>query len=1484
MLTLFLMLGTAYLVAASRARESANAIARKTLFNDQTNYRPETYLDNVLMQLVRGRDPSSGTFPARLSGGHTFTPESLLEDRYGTTGFAEGSVSSAAIFSNAGPGTGPVITVAFTTTPGTINHPVELNGRLLTLTQSGRPSTSHRIVRAYGGPSVYNLTVTNPRGPHQWTAGTIGQLSGTAVINGREFAGPTAGPNEAWDGFDAVNVFLAQVEPGTTSVSTTSIVRPSYLSVSDWNDIDADGTPDSSESAPSDDMDDDGIQNQFDSNDRTPDYDGDGHVDIVDNDGDGVDDGVFLDWDLPSLPTANGTINLHASALIVDLDGRFNVNAHGSLANMPVRDGTASDPSEGLYSTNNPAWPQDTSGSNTDRSTINTDIEYIPLGSGVGPAEINPDHLFSTLALRTASVAPTSGTAGTIATSEPDLREQPGGFFTTGGQTADVRGHRPSGGRFSTGAVTPRIGSMEGRYAGKGSSLSAMSDGMPQSMAATEPGPDNSPPLLASPMRNAHGQNVGTQNFTLVPWSPGQTSSTSLGVPNTWWDGTATGSVTANIYNSPPDIHGRMKFLTRPALDEVTGTDNDGDARTTYGLVPRPTYAKPEWQNDIASNPYLARLTSLGTRGGLLHAPNTDGTTNGLTSSNPFTLAELESLLRPYDSDASQLPIRLPAMFGTVAEHMRTRLTTESWDTTSIVNGEPNGAWGRIQDVIENDPQFSALTSLNDLYGSSTSLTSPLDGVLEGEIARGEKFNLNRPLTNLKPSAPPVADARYNASDDYYVQRQAYFKDLYTLICLLADPADRNRLNSSHGLYDQAFQREVAQWAANVVEFRDADSTMTPFEFDTNIFNGWDVDGDVTTFTGETERGEIIWGLERPEIVVTSAVGWEDNADGEIYVCIHRPWNEAALGQGQTNITSANGVDPDLRAGSSGNDLDLTRTVTDAAGDRWPVWRFRLEDNAAGTSEFIPIVLDSAKSALAVSIGVTSLAPADWTTLGKPQWAAAGTDLQLGGDGSLLIRMPKTTRNAELSSSNAGVGGNSSTMPAAETFLLRDAGGGQPDREFELFNVPFPAGVAVPSARAGIDRELILHVERLSCPDHPFVEDTSGSGTMQFNAAGDRVDNEDPATNGGDQETDYLASPRYLSIDSIRLVVSNRETNLSIPVAPSHADIQNVVNTRSISGSLATDFWQMDPSTPLGTGRSAATNAPNAPGQPDLAFINITGTPSPAAMPWPNRPFFSPAELLLVPNDRPTTFLQNYNTPLVGPPALPNNLLLEAVTVPTQFAGVHDSWTDSSNNLRTRTGIDSRITPVNQLCSYREPGRVNVNTVTSPQVWDAVVAGPFPVEDRNANGTLDSGEDKPPDYSVTSPSSDGTDNRTFAEFYSALSTPPPPRQSVRDLFDLAGLAGSPTMFDTSATYRQVVDVDLNPQHKIYTASRLANTATVRSNLFAVWVTLRESISGDADSVKYHRAFYIIDRSIPVGFQAGQDHNVKDTIRLRRIIE
>ena len=760
MLTLFLMLGTAYLVAASRARESANAIARKALFADQTNYRPETYLDNVIMQVVRG-----GNTPLQLVSDPTFDFESLLEDKYGSSVII-GRVSTVPgitppqIYSAAGAGnTGPVITVPFDDLSGSISHPAELNGRIFTLIGVGRPNTSHRIIRATGSTSPYTLTVTNPRGPHQWAASDISQFSGEAIVNGAEFsgaAGATQPNNEAWDGFDGENPFLAFLEPDSSSVSRTNVRHPSYYP---------------------------GLASLS-------------ALDTIDNDGDGVDDGVFLDWGLPSFPTASGTIDLHASALIVDLDGRFNVNAHGSLANMPIRVGPSQ--SESIYASSNPNWPRNAS-SPPDRSGIQAELNLVPLGSGVGPAEVNADHMFSTPALNATAVSGANG--GSLG--RPNPSEQIAGLFTTGGHSGDAsHGQRPDSGRFTTGTNTPQVGAVEGRYGGRGADQAGIRDKILKNQFTQLVGTDDVC-LPGAPNGNSTGGQVG------------DTIMSAYGVPANWWGGTT------DSFRSPPDVLGRMKFLTRPALDESgSGGDDDGDGRSTFGLVPRPTYAKAEWAGEHMLSPYNSRLTSTGSRGGKLHAASTNGTTlPAVPTENPFALSELEALLRPYDADSSKLPMRLQAMLGTVAEQMRTRLTTESWDTTAIVDGSAGGAWQTIQNAITSLP----LPTNSTLYNSS-----PVRGALGGEISRGEKFNLNRPLTNTKPSS-------YDHTNIYYIQRQAYFKDLYTLLVLLNPTATSGD------------KEEYAQWAANVVEFRDADSTMTPFEYDTNLGNGWDCDGNVRT-------------------------------------------------------------------------------------------------------------------------------------------------------------------------------------------------------------------------------------------------------------------------------------------------------------------------------------------------------------------------------------------------------------------------------------------------------------------------------------------------------------------------------------------------------------------------------------------------------------------------------------------------------------
>ncbi len=139
----------------------------------------------------------------------------------------------------------------------------------------------------------------------------------------------------------------------------------------------------------------------------------------------------------------------------------------------------------------------------------------------------------------------------------------------------------------------------------------------------------------------------------------------------------------------------------------------------------------------------------------------------------------------------------------------------------------------------------------------------------------------------------------------------------------LSDPALETRrllvLNRARQLAQRKLTcRMIAQWAVNVVDFRDPDAIQTPFEYDENPWDGWNVvdtlngnrvyplDGDLTTdenlsmhrqVTGgqftiaidapdaeaarrwiprkDWTRG-VVWGAERPEVLLTEGVAWHD--------------------------------------------------------------------------------------------------------------------------------------------------------------------------------------------------------------------------------------------------------------------------------------------------------------------------------------------------------------------------------------------------------------------------------------------------------------------------------------------------------------------------------------------------------------------------------------------------------------------------------
>jgi hypothetical protein len=90
--------------------------------------------------------------------------------------------------------------------------------------------------------------------------------------------------------------------------------------------------------------------------------------------------------------------------------------------------------------------------------------------------------------------------------------------------------------------------------------------------------------------------------------------------------------------------------------------------------------------------------------------------------------------------------------------------------------------------------------------------------------------------------------------------------------------------------------------------------------------------------------------------------------------------------------------------------------------------------------------------------------------------------------------------------------------------------------------------------------------------------------------------------------------------------------------------------------------------------------------------------------------------------------------------------------------------------------------------------------------------------------------------------------------------------------------------------------DRNAFFSYQAMQRLSNLVTCRSNVYAIWITigyfeydptngqLGQEVGIDTGTVTRNRAFYIIDRTIPVAFDPGQNHNVDKCVLLRRFIE
>jgi hypothetical protein len=365
-----------------------------------------------------------------------------------------------------------------------------------------------------------------------------------------------------------------------------------------------------------------------------------------------------------------------------------------------------------------------------------------------------------------------------------------------------------------------------------------------------------------------------------------------------------------------------------------------------------------------------------------------------------FQAFELEPLLRSDDIDASLLDSRLRGL-GAIESNIDS-ITTESAEIAM--------------------PPFSIVELLWGATGNDLMIYRDLvaQGYLSEEMLMGGLYDLNQPTGNgvdddgngivddpaellttqqTAQEGNPTLDLD-NAGDGAIgdnLARQRKANQLYILALLVTgtdQPAFATEFTSTAD-----YRTAVAQWAVNVVDFTDADSIMTAFEFDIEPFNGTIVDGNPATDDAGTEEF-IVFGAERPELLISETFASHDrrnrdlgadNGDNDdtgsgndndwdssyipessVFIELYNPWTQLDAFNADrlnnelpitVNADDATQVPPaELYASQrrespiTGNEegyygVNLRRTVAnESGGGQTPVWRIAVKRDESDTT------------------------------------------------------------------------------------------------------------------------------------------------------------------------------------------------------------------------------------------------------------------------------------------------------------------------------------------------------------------------------------------------------------------------------------------------------------------------------------------------------------------------------------------------------
>lgn len=847
MLAMFGLLAISFVFISGQARRGAEAVSKQSRLEDS----PQQLMDEAIRQILRGTNSVSGI------GGH-----SLLEDLYGGN-WAYGRVQGVSAVIG-----GQLLNLAIdpqlysdeqlanVVTNG--DDPTRHIGSVLTMLDGIARGKSTRIVGAQASPAGIQIAAFDDVDSQAFLNDCTMQLAlgrpPRFLLNGLPFSGtgfgynPTTGQmtnlawlprdatsvntpggaNEDYDAPDYQNMLLAMMlTDGSTPIP--SLHRPELInywiqqiSQPNWdanqNNI-QDKTLFRPITLPTHHPNFNGSNPAF-----NPTWDGttagNGQWD-VDNDGDGIADSVWVDLGLPVRATQDGRRYKPLFAILcLDMDGRLNLNAHGSVAQLASE------------------YDQAPSGPFAGAEPPNFQVP-LPRGEGYGPAEIRiPPTLIPQVAQ--------------LLQGDPANRIE--------GRYGEIAATAPQAGSTNTWDDRTRIKFFEFP---ENSYLEAVANG---NLDPTKLTSFVSPPDLWG--RTALGVDFAGNPLY---WRP----TTFNGAPDNWW--------LNEVLNNPYRLDLSLKGSPR-GMPSGRGIDNpfsaaelerilrayDADAgmlpRRLLELAPSLVNHRTEVTTDsydIPSPPGSLRLSP--------ELPN---------GPPPERASGLVDLLTRKLLAGGVPPAQIP-------RHIQRML---SWELLAHRRMDLNRPLGNARDsngngIVDEWQEATSEAGWFNLFPRNSNIPPAPPGTTDSD----NDGKIDAVTFWLSNAMDVNFDGNLNATDQL-LARHLMARHLYVLGMLLGEIGYRAPgageptmfffpTPGENGLSDaekrELTSRRVAQWAVNVVDFRDADAIMTPFEYDANPFNGWDVDGDINTIETSTDR-RVVWGCEAPELLLTEVLAFHD--------------------------------------------------------------------------------------------------------------------------------------------------------------------------------------------------------------------------------------------------------------------------------------------------------------------------------------------------------------------------------------------------------------------------------------------------------------------------------------------------------------------------------------------------------------------------------------------------------------------------------